>query len=500
MLLPKGNGQCSGCWSRSVSAGRPPNSREHGGAQPYEAIPLAGDHGWLNLYHLWRTDGFFNRHRVMTENFNRLGPIYREKLGNKESVNIFLPDDIAVLFQSEGMSPNRMLLDAWVAHRDYRNHKCGIFLKNGEVWRSERLVLNKEVISPSAVSKFSPLVDLVAQEFTDFVERELEAGRWLAEINMLPILFRLSLESSFHLLYGDRLGLFAEKVDSSSDRFIQAVEEMLQTTIPLLYIPLELAKWLNVKPWRDHVAAWDFLFEHADQCFGQLLHKLQNVPEGERKYLGIIPELIDQAKLPIDIIKANSVELMVGSVETTAHTLLFTLFELARNPSIQTALRDEATAAYREAQGDVCKLMSSVPLLRAAIKETLRLYPIGLTLQRYPVRDIVIQNYHIPAGTMVMAGLYTMGRSPEIFPEPERYNPGRWLTSDRNYFQAVNFGFGMRQCIGRRIAEAEIGIFLIHILRKFQIVTKSEADLKLIYGFIVMVEDPPLLAFRPFTD
>ncbi|XP_048450585.1 cholesterol side-chain cleavage enzyme, mitochondrial-like, partial [Rhincodon typus] len=146
----------------------------------------------------------------------------------------------------------------------------------------------------------------------------------------------------------------------------------------------------------------------------------------------------------------------------TAHTLLFTLFELARNPSVQTALRDEVTAAYREAQGDVCKLMSSVPLLRAAIKETLRLYPIGVTLQRYPVQDIVIQNYHIPAGTMVMAGLYTMGRSPEIFPEPERYNPGRWLTTDRNYFQAVNFGFGMRQCIGRRVAETEIGIFLVH--------------------------------------
>ncbi|XP_048450153.1 cytochrome P450 11B, mitochondrial-like, partial [Rhincodon typus] len=318
MFLPKANGQPSGCWSRSVSAGAPPNSREHRGAQPYEAIPLAGDHGWLNLYHLWRTDGFFNRHQVMTENFNRLGPIYREKLGSKESVNIFQPDDIAVLFQSEGMFPKRMLLDAWVAHRDYRNHKCGIFLKNGEVWRSERLVLNKEVISPSAVGKFSPLVDLVVREFTDFVERELEAGRWHTEFNMLPILFRLSLESSFHLLYGDRLGLFAEKVDSSSDRFIQAVEEMLQTTILLLYIPLELAKWLNVKPWRDHMAAWDFLFEHADQCFGQLMHKLQNVPEGERKYLGIIPELIHQSKLPVDIIKANSVELMVGSVETVS--------------------------------------------------------------------------------------------------------------------------------------------------------------------------------------
>ncbi|XP_043540752.1 cytochrome P450 11B, mitochondrial-like, partial [Chiloscyllium plagiosum] len=117
-----------------------------------------------------------------------------EKLGGKESINIFQPDDVAVLFRSEGMFPKRMLLDSWVAHRDYRNHKCGIFLKNGEVWRSERLVLNKEVISPSAVSKFSPLVDPVALHFTDFVEQEMAQGRWQTEFNMLPNLFRLSLE------------------------------------------------------------------------------------------------------------------------------------------------------------------------------------------------------------------------------------------------------------------------------------------------------------------
>ncbi|XP_067832114.1 potassium/sodium hyperpolarization-activated cyclic nucleotide-gated channel 4-like [Heptranchias perlo] len=129
-----------------------------------------------------------------------------------------------------------------------------------------------------------------------------------------------------------------------------------------------------------------------------------------------------------------------------------------------------------------------------------QLYPVGVTLQRYPIRDIVLQNYHIPAGTMVQVGLYSLGRDPDIFPEPLVYNPGRWLNNITNYFQAVSFGSGVRQCIGRRVAETEIGLFLIHILRNFQIVTSCKADIELFYAFIVMVQGPPLLTFRPIQQ
>ncbi|XP_078064643.1 cytochrome P450 11B, mitochondrial-like, partial [Mustelus asterias] len=480
-----------------VHSSSPWTASEGQGVRPYEAIPSTGSNSWFNLYRLWKNDGFRNIHQVMTHNFEMLGPIYREKLGRKETVNVFLPEDIAVLFRSEGTLPRRMMLDAWVCHREYRNHKCGIFLKNGEEWRSERLLLNKEVISPAAVRRFAPLLQPVADDFTKFIVRRLEGGREVTEVNMLPDLFRFALESSFHLLYGERLGLFDAGVCPSSERFIQAVEEMLQTTIPLLYLPPGLARRLNLKPWRDHVAAWDYLFQHADQCIKQLCEKVRNIPEGRVQYSGILTELLLKSQLPVDIIKANVTELMVGSVDTTAHSLLFTLFELARNPDIQTALRKEVDAAYREAEGDVWKLLQTVPLLRAAIKETLRLYPIGVTLQRYPVRDIVIQNYHIPAGTLVQAGIYSLGRSAAIFPEPQQYDPGRWLSADTHSFRAVSFGFGVRQCIGRRVAETEIALFLIHVLRRFRIVSRSKADIKLIYGFIVMVDQPPLLALQP---
>lgn len=115
----------------------------------------------------------------------------------------------------------------------------------------------------------------------------------------------------------------------------------------------------------------------------------------------------------------------------------------------------------------------------------------GITVQRYPTRDVVLHNYRVPAGvsstgglgggrggvsqhggvpadpappqTLCQVSLYAMGRSPAVFPHPERYEPARWLGGERAAFKALAFGFGARQCIGRRLAEAEMMLFLLHV-------------------------------------
>ncbi len=65
--------------------------------------------------------------------------------------------------------------------------------------------------------------------------------------------------------------------------------------------------------------------------------------------------------------------------------------------------------------------------------------------------------------TLVQLGLYAMGRDHRIFPHPEQYCPSRWVRSQSHYFKSLSFGFGPRQCLGRRIAETEMQLFLIHV-------------------------------------
>lgn len=65
--------------------------------------------------------------------------------------------------------------------------------------------------------------------------------------------------------------------------------------------------------------------------------------------------------------------------------------------------------------------------------------------------------------TLVQLGLYAMGRNPKVFFRPEQFQPSRWLRTETHYFRSLGFGFGPRQCLGRRIAETEMQIFLIHV-------------------------------------
>lgn len=65
--------------------------------------------------------------------------------------------------------------------------------------------------------------------------------------------------------------------------------------------------------------------------------------------------------------------------------------------------------------------------------------------------------------TLVQLGLYAMGRDHRVFPHPEQYRPSRWVRSQSHYFKSLSFGFGPRQCLGRRIAETEMQLFLIHV-------------------------------------
>ncbi|KAJ1181359.1 hypothetical protein NDU88_006567 [Pleurodeles waltl] len=83
-----------------------------------------------------------------------------------------------------------------------------------------------------------------------------------------------------------------------------------------------------------------------------------------------------------------------------------------------------------------------------------------------------------------------MGRDPTVFATPEKYNPERWLERGANHFRGLGFGFGPRQCIGRRIAEMEMHLFLIHLLENFRIQVEGEAEVKTTFDLILVPSKP----------
>ncbi|GAB1299456.1 Steroid 11-beta-monooxygenase [Apodemus speciosus] len=410
--------------------------------------------------------------------------------------------------------------------------ELGPIFRNGAEWRFNRLRLNPNVLSPKAVQKFVPMVDVVAKDFLETLKKKvLQNARGTLTMDVRQSLFNYTIEASNFALFGERLGLLGHDLSPGSLKFIHALHSVFKSTTQLLFLPKSLTRWTSTRVWKEHFDAWDVISEYANSCIWKVHQELRL--GNSQTYSGIVAELISQGDLTLDAIKANSMELTAGSVDTvragrehqimkvlrrwpglgclwpvsldseqgfqTAIPLVMTLFELARNPDVQQALRQESLAAAASIAANPQKAMSDLPLLKAALKETLRLYPVGGFLERILSSDLVLQNYHIPAGTLVLLYLYSMGRNPAVFPRPERYMPQRWLERKRT-FQHLAFGFGVRQCLGRRLAEVEMLLLLHHILKTFQVETLRQEDVQMVYRFVLMPRSSPVLTFRPVNQ
>ncbi|XP_003422469.1 cytochrome P450 11B2, mitochondrial-like [Loxodonta africana] len=463
---------------------------------PFEAIPQCPGNKWLRMLRIWKEQGQESLHLEMQKHFEELGPIFRYDVGGVSMVNVMLPKDAEQLQQVDGLHPCRMPLEPWVIYRHHHGHKLGVFLMNGPEWRHNRLRLNPDLLEPRNIQRFMPLVDTVAQDFIKALrKRVLQNARGSLTLDVQSNISLYSIEASNFALYGERLGLLGPNPSPASLDFLQALKAVLKSTTQLSFMPQSLSRWASANVWAEHFRSWDTIFQYANKA---MYNTYQELALGRpQHYSGIVAELLLRSDLPLDTIKANAVDLTAGSADTTAYTLLMTLFELARNSDVQQALRQESLEAEATIRESSHRVTSELPLLRAALKETLRLYPVGLTLQRRVKSDLVLQNYHVPAGTLVFLNLYSLGRNPAVFPRPERYDPQRWLTkSSSSNFRHLAFGFGVRQCLGRRLAEAELLLFLHHVLKNFLVKTVSPEDLKMVYRFVLMPSTYPLLTFQ----
>ncbi|XP_060051755.1 cytochrome P450 11B1, mitochondrial-like [Erinaceus europaeus] len=182
----------------------------------------------------------------------------------------------------------------------------------------------------------------------------------------------------------------------------------------------------------------------------------------------------------------------------STYSLLMTLFELARNPKVQQALRQEILEYETAISEKPQRIISELPLLQATLKEILRLYPVGVTLDRVLTSDVVLHNYHIPAGTLVMLSLYSLGRSPTTFTRPERYHPQHWLErkepSSRLF--SLMFSFGLCQCVGRHLANTEI----LLLAETFLLEKIMHMNPKMVFHFMLMPSTFPLLTLKAIKE
>lgn len=161
-------------------------------------------------------------------------------------------------------------------------------------------------------------------------------------------------------------------------------------------------------------------------------------------------------------LRAAIVSMVFAGHETTAAAAAWTVYWLDRNPLVRKEIEDELATGADGADP------ARVPLLQAAVAETLRLSPPAtLTVHRVLTEDAAPPRAGaLPAGSILKTAIYLAHRRPEAFPDPHRFDPGRFLDTRPPAHHYFPFGGGTRHCLGSQLAQLEIRMITAALLRR----------------------------------
>jgi benzoate 4-monooxygenase len=165
---------------------------------------------------------------------------------------------------------------------------------------------------------------------------------------------------------------------------------------------------------------------------------------------------------------------------------------ILQDPKCLARLRAELDEAIPSPDTHVTHdMVSHLPYLNAVINETLRIHPVGAgEPQRIvPEGGFVACGYHLPAGTIVMAGQYPLHHLDKVWPEPFTFNPDRWLVDDEKLHEMKRYFFpfsmGVRSCVGRHLATMELRVVLASLVRRYDMTHMPGDDMVSRYQLIV---------------
>lgn len=409
------------------------------------------------------------------------GPVTRVQVAPK-----WLFPPLVAVFSPEGirdvLGRNDAFAERCIVHEEVRDMAGdSLFVLPNDLWRPRKRAL-QPVFTRHNVRAFGGHMSHAAQRFVDTWST---GGDVDLDIECRRITMQSLGRSVLGVDLNERADVIAEHMHIASS---YTADRALR--------PLRAPRWLPTPARRRARAAVASMLEVT----AEILQACRDDPDRDAPLVRALMAASDPQTgqvLSDDDICNDLLIFMLAGHDTTATALTYALWILGHHPRVQDRVAAEVSGiGDRELEpNDVPRLGYTIQVLH----EALRLCPPAAGVGRLAVRDIDVNGYRVEAGTLVAVGIYALHRDPDIWPDPDTFDPDRFSpenTAARDRWHFLPFAGGARSCIGEHFARLETTLALATIIRRMR-VRSLDADFAVDVPFTTVAHGPILAHMTP---
>jgi cytochrome P450 len=434
---------------------------------------------------------------------DRFGPIVKLAfpLIKSSSVTTCDPEVFKMMLRIESKYPSRLF--AMEENMSFIHKKINtpmfMFFSKGEEWKRFRSAMAKPIL-PRKVAMLSPWLYETATQLGDHWLQQVDENNYIHDIR--DDLQKWALSGVADFAFNKELKVFDANNHESAE-FVQSAIDFMNCLVKVLQNP-PFYKFYPTAPYKAYANAVRKMHSIGEEIMKNRFEELQTLLEQDEDYidsnrLSVIEYMLIDGKITKSEAISQACDLLAAGIDTTSTTATWLLHELAKRPDIQNDLLDEISRVCGEKETPDFADVQNLSLVRNCIKETLRLHPLLTAVFRATETNLVINGYQIPKGTTLIYSNYIAAKT-TTGSDFYNFDPYRWYNKsnqdDSLTFTNVPFGFGVRMCYGRRLAELELYLLLVNIIRRFTLSTDQSTINKIQFS-TVKPRDPVRLQINP---
>ena len=376
----------------------------------------------------------------------------------------------------------------------------GLFLAEGTEWRNQRRMVMAGM-APGAIKAYFPALVTVAQRLQRRWQHAATQGQ---AIGLDDDLKRYTVDIIAGLAFGSEVNTLEageDVIQRHLDAILPAVARRSLSMLPYWrYFKLPVDRRLD----RD-VAALDVA---VAQLVRQARARMEHDPARRVRPPNLLEAMLAAADEPDSgvndrAVAGNVLTMLLAGEDTTANTISWIIYLLQRNPHSLAKAREEVRRLAPDAAQFTLAQMDSLDYLGACASEAMRLKPVAPYIPLEALRDTVVSDVAVPAGSMLWCVMRHDSVSEAHFPDAQQFQPERWLADSgaaHSKHAAMPFGAGLRTCPGRYLALLEIKIAMAMLLGSFDIAgvdTPDGGEAQELMGFVMSPIGLKLRLARP---